>query len=109
MDRTYTCDVVAYPCTTLPDGSTGYCHELSCTVAPGSPGAARPPVVNVAGDEAADDEHPPSFGVLSQDGALRIPLSALVDILEQMGATVRFDESTFRESAERVLARVENP
>lgn len=102
MDRTYTCDVVAYPCMTLPDGSTGYCHELSCTVAPAAPAAA-----NASGEDAADDEHQPSFGVRSEDGALRIPLRSLVDILEQMGATVRFDDSTFRESAERVLVRVD--
>jgi hypothetical protein len=102
MNRTYTCDVVAYPCMTLPDGSTGYCHELSCTVAP------DPPAANAPSDEVADDEHQPSFGVRSEDGALRIPLSSLIDILEQMGATVRFDEPTFRESAERVLVRVQS-
>lgn len=101
MDRTYTCDVVAYPCMTLPDGSTGYCHELSCSVVPDAPGAAH-----AAGEDAADDEHQPSFGVRSEGGALRIPLSSLVDTLEQMGATVSFDDSTFRESAERALVRV---
>jgi hypothetical protein len=102
MNRTYTCDVVAYPCMTLPDGSTGFCHELSCTVAPELPEAASAP-----GEEATDDEHQPSFGVRSDDGALRIPLRSLIDVLEQMGATVRFDEPTFRESAERVLVRVQ--
>lgn len=103
MNRTYTCDVVAYPCMTLPDGSTGFCHELSCTVGPEPPAAANAP-----GDEAADDEHQPSFGVRTDDGALRIPLRSLIDVLEQMGATVRFDEPAFRESAERVLVRVQS-
>jgi hypothetical protein len=94
----YACDVVAYPCTTLPDGSTGYCHALTCLVEP--PPAARP------GDELQVDEHHPSFGVQGPgEGALRIPLGALVRVLEQMGATVSFDDGAFREAAERNLVR----
>jgi hypothetical protein len=109
MDRTYDCDVVAYPCVTLPDGSTGYCHELSCTVGRSARPGVRPNGVAGApgfGDDVAVDEHEPSFGVQGPgDGALHIPLRSLVAVLEQMGATVSFDDDAFRQSAERYLVR----
>lgn len=96
---TYACDVVAYPCVTLPDGSTGYCHELSCLV-------VEPAQAPGTADEPAVDEHRPTFGVQPPgESALRIPLGALVGVLEQMGATVDFDDGEFRQSAERYLVR----
>jgi hypothetical protein len=99
----YACDVVAYPCVTLPDGSVGYCHQLSCLVVE----TARP---HTPHDELHLDEHRPSFGVQGpREGALRIPLDALVGVLEQMGATVSFDVGAFRQSAERFLVRPHQP
>ncbi len=106
MADAYGCDVVAYPCMTLPDGSTGYCHELSCMVAhDGRPGPVPAPPAGDP-DDLPVDEHRPTFGVQGPGGAaLHIPLASLVEVLEQMGATVTFDDRAFRQSAERFLVR----
>jgi hypothetical protein len=84
----------------MADGSVGWCTKLVCM-------EVRPITMRAATTEIPDQAEELHFGFGTQapnDRSIRIPVDAPIALLEQLGATVTFDEAKRQQAGQRALA-----